>query len=565
MDSGGAALPPGAALGRALSARALEAVEGPLEGSLGISVAFRADLVLPPRAGGLDPEFLLCVGVSTGQMFHTLEFSREEARGGGSGLGSAPERRREFSLSRQQLRAACLALDGNRNRQLRVAVAFLRPPARGPELTDGTSPRGEEGSPPCQLEVWDVSLSSATLRPPRGGAAARRQAEVRLLADSLVQSVAAENAALRQRLDSLSLETLEGGQPPPALPLVEEAAVAEGQHLPAYGTGGGAPLSNIDDSDAAALPRLAAAVQSLEDEVLAAEQAVPSLALLRAKAEALRLARAVGAADAWGQTELQGSREAAAAKARAGFEETKAKREVIYGHVLNALANVAQETRFLALRARLSDHVVEVSHQIARFEALSRALEGGGEAADGSLATSRRFREIRLNLASRLERLEADVEEAIADEDSSGNAERDWADQFQTLEDCRRSVAALQGNLKGGGGWGSSPWEGQNGPDEASNAAVAEALAPEVEAAVEAQMEVVREEGALLALQSGVEALTARLAACGLATSNGQDRLRLGRHLKALEGRVQALFYSGAPELSFRTWPAPDPPGIASP
>ena len=139
------------------------------------------------------------------------------------------------------------------------------------------------------------------------------------------------------------------------------------------------------------------------------------------------------------------------------------------------------------------------------------------------------------------------------------------ADQFQTLEDCRRSVAALQGDLEGGAGWCSSSWEGLTGPDEASNAAVAAALAPEVEAAVEAQMEVVREEGALLALQSGVEALTARLAACRLVTSNGQDWLDLGRHLKALEGRVKALLYSGAPELSFRTWPALDPPGKASP
>ena len=499
------------------------------------------------------------MGVSSGRMFHALEFSREDARGG---FGPAPERRREFVLSRRLLRAACLAL--GESSELRVAVAFLRPPAQDPELSDGSPSRGEAGSPPCALEVWDVALSSAALRPPRGGTSARRQAEVRLLADSLVQSVAAENAALRQRLDSLSLETPEGELSPPALPLAAGAAVAEGGRLPAQGGAAGAPLSELDGG-AMAMPRLAAAVQSLEDEVRTAEQAVPSLALLRARAEALRLARAVGAADAWGQTQRQLFCEAAVAETRAEFERAKAKREAIYGHVLNALANVAQETRFLALRARLSGHFEDVSHQIARFEALSRALEGGGEAPGGSLATSRRFREIRDILTSRLERLEADVEEAIAAEDCSRDARRDWADQFQTLEDCRRSVAALQGNLEGGEGGSSSTWEGLAGPDEASNAAVAAALAPEVEAAVEAQMEVVREEGALLALQSGAGALTARLAELGAATVGGGDRLNLGRHLKNLEGRVQALLDAGAPELSFCTWPAPDPPGRASP
>ena len=75
----------------------------------------------------------------------------------------------------------------------------------------------------------------------------------------------------------------------------------------------------------------------------------------------------------------------------------------------------------------------------------------------------------------------------------------------------------------------------------------------------------VREEGALLALQSGAGALTARLAELGAATVGGGDRLNLGRHLKNLEGRVQALLDAGAPELSFCTWPAPDPPGRASP
>ena len=196
----------------------------------------------------------------------------------------------------------------------------------------------------------------------------------------------------------------------------------------------------------ASLPYLGASMQSLEGKVRAAEEAVPSLALLRARAEALRLSGAVGVVDAWGKKQRQGILEAASAKARAHFAEARSK--AIYGHMLNGLANVAGEARFLALRARLYAHTEDVSHQIARFEALSRALERSTEAIGTPNMASRQFREVSFAFTSRLERLEADVEEIVAAEDCSGNSGQGLSDQFKTLEECRRSVVAPQGDLE---------------------------------------------------------------------------------------------------------------------
>jgi len=544
LPSGGA-LPLGTALGRALAARALDAMESP-SGCLAVTVNFRACGMGPP--GG--SEFLVCVGIWSeglrGGCFHTLQHARENA-------GDATIlRRRDFMLPAHHVRAARRDLCG---RKARLAVAFLRP-IESSVLLPGMGGWGDG----CELlELWDIEVSWAAL-PCRREAyrpAAQRQAEVQLLADSIVRGVAAENADLRARLEQLSNEPLDGEGP-----LLPSAAVSTfpTDDGPGSGSGGG-------------IPYIAAAVQDLEAEVRAAEAAMPSLALLRARAVAAQLARAARAEDAWGKAPRQSALEAAAECEYENRAKVRAKRDAIRGHVLNALANVATEADFLALRAKLSDHTDEISHQINRFEAMARVLEGDSETEGALFATAEHFRGLRLAMSARLERLEADVSEAAAaaaaaagvgDEMSSDGARpRAWEAQFQTLEDCRMTVAALQGEIAFLGSL--TPSEPEEGVDRLSDLAGSAALQPEVEAAVDAQIDTVQVESSLLVLRDEAESLVLRLDACGVSPEAEQQLRGLQERVYHLQERVQTLLESGSMALSFSAAPVTTPVGIARP
>ena len=544
LPSGGA-LPLGAALGRALAARALDAVEPP-SGCLAVTVKFRACGTGPP--GG--SEFLVvCVGIWSeglrGGCFHTLQHARADAG------DAAILQRRDFMLPAHHVRAARRDLCG---RKARLAVAFLRP------IESLVLPgMGGWGDGCDLLELWDIEVSWAALSGRREAyrPAAQRQAEVQLLADSIVRGVAAENADLRARLEQLSSEPLDGEDP-----LLPSAAVSTFPTDDGPGSGNGDGLSYI-----------AAAVQDLEAEVRAAEAATPSLALLRARAVAAQLARAARAEDAWGRAPRQSALEAAAECEHENRAKVRAKRDAIRGHVLNALANVATEADFLALRAKLSDHTDEISHQINRFEAMARVLEGASETEGASIATAEHFRGLRLAMSARLERLEADVSEAAAaaaaaaevgDKMSSDGARpRAWEAQFQTLEDCRMTVAALQGEIACL--CSLTPSEPEEGVDRLSDLAGSGALQPEVEAAVDAQIDTIRVESSLLVLRDEAESLVLRLDACGVSPEAEQQLRGLQERVHHLQERVQTLLESGSMALSFSATPVTTPVGIARP
>ena len=506
------------------------------------------------RAYGPGPpggsEFLVCVGVLSEGLpgsccFHTLQHAREDAG------DAAILRRHDFMLPARHVRAARRDLCG---RKARLAVAFLRP-IESSVLLPGAWAWGDS----CDLlELRDVEVGWAALQGRHGAdrPAAQRQAEVQLLADSLVRSVAAENADLRVRLEQLSSEPLDGEDP--VLPSAAAAAAspfstADG---PVSGNGGG-------------LPYIAAAVQDLEAEVRAAEAATPSLALFRASAVAAQLARAARAADAWGRAPRQSALESAAECEQENRAKVRAKRDAIRGHVLNALANVTQEADFLALRAKLSDHTDEISHQIHRFEAMARVIEGAWETEGASIATAAHFRGLRLAMSARLERLEADVTEAAAAAAAAagvgdgmcrdGPRPRAWEAQFRTLDDCRTTVAALQGEIARLSSL--TPSEPEEGMDRLSDLAASAALQPEVEAAVDAQIDTIRAESSLLVLRDEVESLVLRLDACG--GSPEAEHLR-GR-VQNLRGRVQTLLESGSMALSFSAAPVATPVGVARP
>ena len=97
--------------------------------------------------------------------------------------------------------------------------------------------------------------------------------------------------------------------------------------------------------------------------------------------------------------------------------------------------------------------------------------------------------------------------------------------------------------------------------DRLSDLAASAALQPEVEAAVDAQIDTIRAESSLLVLREEVESLVLRLDACG--ESPEAEYLR-GR-VQNLRGRVQTLLESGSMALSFSAAPVTTPVGVARP